>query len=275
MNYVCQRLSVPPAEAYGVATFYAMFSVEERPKTVVHVCDDLACRDAGGRALGEELCADRGRRLRRRRVDVAPIALPRDVRAGAGGVRAASERHRRLDRGRRARIDAIVSGGAVPATPPDGAPQTLASGGRDRLRLLRRIGVGDPASLEDYRASGGYEALWSAIEIGPEAVVQAVTDAKLLGRGGAAFPTGVKWKAVADQAVTPHYVIANADESEPGTFKDRVLIEGDPFADRGAHDRRFRDRLGARVRLSPWGTPWLTSSYGTRSSGSGRGAPRG
>src|SRR5918999_5576398 len=64
----------------------------------------------------------------------------------------------------------------------------------------------------------------------PEAVVQAVTDAKLLGRGGAAFPTGVKWKAVAEQQMRPHYVICNADESEPGTFKDRVVMEGDPFA---------------------------------------------
>jgi NADH-quinone oxidoreductase subunit F len=57
-----------------------------------------------------------------------------------------------------------------------------------------------------------------------------VTDARLLGRGGAAFPTGVKWKAVADQQVRPHYAICNADESEPGTFKDRVVMEGDPFA---------------------------------------------
>jgi NADH-quinone oxidoreductase subunit F len=61
-------------------------------------------------------------------------------------------------------------------------------------------------------------------------VIQQVTDAKLLGRGGAAFPTGVKWRAVADQTVTPKYVICNADESEPGTFKDRVIMEQDPFA---------------------------------------------
>ena len=66
--------------------------------------------------------------------------------------------------------------------------------------------------------------------MGPEAVIAAVTEAKLLGRGGAAFPTGVKWKAVADQPVRPRYVICNADESEPGTFKDRVVMEQDPFA---------------------------------------------
>ncbi|HEX5936677.1 MAG TPA: NAD(P)H-dependent oxidoreductase subunit E, partial [Actinomycetota bacterium] len=60
LNYVCQRLSVPPAEAYGVATFYAMFSVEERPRSVVHVCDDLACRGQGGLGLCEELGRDVG-----------------------------------------------------------------------------------------------------------------------------------------------------------------------------------------------------------------------
>ena len=66
--------------------------------------------------------------------------------------------------------------------------------------------------------------------LGPELVIREVKDSKLLGRGGAAFPMGVKWEAVARQPAQPHYLICNADESEPGTFKDRVLIEGDPYA---------------------------------------------
>jgi NADH-quinone oxidoreductase subunit F len=98
------------------------------------------------------------------------------------------------------------------------------------LRLLSRVDAADPDSLDSYREAGGYTSLARAIELGPERVVQEITDARLLGRGGAAFPMGVKWKAVADQPVTPHYVIANADESEPGTFKDRVVMEQDPFA---------------------------------------------
>jgi NADH-quinone oxidoreductase subunit F len=128
-------------------------------------------------------------------------------------------------------VDAIVApDSAVVCAGGVGAPQTLAPAGRDRLRLLKRAGVVDPTSIDDYRAHGGYEALRTAIEMGPEATIQAVTDAKLLGRGGAAFPTGVKWQAVATQPVRPHYVICNADESEPGTFKDRVMMEQDPFA---------------------------------------------
>ena len=97
-------------------------------------------------------------------------------------------------------------------------------------RLLGRVGVVDPTSLDDYRANGGYTALAQAFEMGPDRVITEVTESRLLGRGGAAFPTGRKWAAVATQAAQPHYLVCNADESEPGTFKDRVLLEGDPFA---------------------------------------------
>jgi NADH-quinone oxidoreductase subunit F len=98
------------------------------------------------------------------------------------------------------------------------------------LRLLKRVGVADPESIDDYRAHGGYEALRRAYELGPEGVINEVLDSMLLGRGGAAFPTGRKWAAVARQPRRPHFLICNADESEPGTFKDRVLLEGDPFS---------------------------------------------
>jgi NADH-quinone oxidoreductase subunit F len=92
------------------------------------------------------------------------------------------------------------------------------------------VNVCDPGSLDDYRAHGGYEGLRRALELGPEGVIREVTDSKLMGRGGAAFPTGRKWDAVARQPIRPHYLICNADESEPGTFKDRAIMEGDPFA---------------------------------------------
>ena len=88
----------------------------------------------------------------------------------------------------------------------------------------------DPARLDAYRAHGGYEALTRALDMGRDAVIREVTDARLVGRGGALFPTGRKWDAVARAAARPHYLVCNADESEPGTFKDRVLMEEDPFA---------------------------------------------
>jgi NADH-quinone oxidoreductase subunit F len=95
--------------------------------------------------------------------------------------------------------------------------------------LLGRCGVVDPGSVVGYEAAGGLVGLRRAFEIGPEAVVEELTASQLVGRGGAAFPTGRKWAGVA-AAPGPKYVICNADESEPGTFKDRKLLEEDPFA---------------------------------------------
>jgi NADH-quinone oxidoreductase subunit F len=117
----------------------------------------------------------------------------------------------------------MMTSGAIPTT-------VIPQQGKPGLRLLRRIGVVDPSSIDAYRASGGFEALRKALEIGPDAIIREVTESRLMGRGGAAFPTGRKWDAVAKQPARPHYLICNADESEPGTFKDRELLDGDPFA---------------------------------------------
>jgi len=233
LNYVSQRLTIPPAEAYGVATFYAMFSVEERPADVVHVCDDLACRGAGGLDLCEQLEADAGPE----RTDVGGWTWVRSPclgmceQAPAVFAQRAGRPEVALGGATRRTVDAIVApDSTVVCAGGVGAPQSMDPATRRGLRLLQRVGVVDPTSIDDYRAHGGYEALRTAIEAGPEAVVAAVTEAKLLGRGGAAFPTGVKWQAVASQPAGPRFVICNADESEPGTFKDRVVMEQDPFS---------------------------------------------
>jgi NADH-quinone oxidoreductase subunit F len=110
------------------------------------------------------------------------------------------------------------------------AEAAVPQAGDPSLVLLRRVGVVDPASLDDYRASGGYAALRRALRLGPAGVIREVTESGLVGRGGAAFPTGRKWEAAARQPDHPHYLVCNADESEPGTFKDRVIMEGDPYA---------------------------------------------
>jgi NADH-quinone oxidoreductase subunit F len=228
LNYVCERLTVPPAEAYGVATFYAMFSVEEQPKTVVHVCDDLACRIDGGRELLERCAAELSDEAR---VIPSPC-LGLCERAPALLVQAAGDRadqtlsgHLATTHHARQAIRNECAEGAVALT--DIRPRPPLPSGES---LLPRVGRADPSSLDSYREHGGYLALTAAIETGPDAVIRQITDAKLLGRGGAAFPTGVKWRAVADQPSSPKYVICNADESEPGTFKDRVIMEHDPYA---------------------------------------------
>ncbi|WP_328878109.1 NAD(P)H-dependent oxidoreductase subunit E [Streptomyces sp. NBC_00299] len=229
LDYLCRRLTVPPAEAYGVATFYAMFSVKPRPATVLHVCTDLACAAAGA----SELCAGIEARLGPGSgvsverspclglCERAPAALA--IKAG-DPVRTAVSAPATVH-------DAVVAASAPDSAPeePPAAPAVPQAGG-DELILLRRVGVVDPSSLDDYRAHGGYTALRRAFELGPAGVIREVTDSGLVGRGGAAFPTGRKWQATASQPDHPHYVVCNADESEPGTFKDRVLMEGDPYA---------------------------------------------
>jgi NADH-quinone oxidoreductase subunit F len=96
--------------------------------------------------------------------------------------------------------------------------------------LLARCGVVDPGSIDDYEAHGGFAALRRALEMGPEWVIEQLASSGLMGRGGAAFPTGRKWAAVRAASGSPKFVILNADESEPGTFSNRKLLEEDPFS---------------------------------------------
>jgi NADH-quinone oxidoreductase subunit F len=244
LNHICERLSVPPAEAYGVASFYSMFSMKPRPLSVVHVCDDIACRVNGAEALCRDLEARFGKTgepaLDGRAMWVRSPCLGQCDRAPAALFQlAGGERSDWTLTG--ATADAIVAAldgevrlkpGATTATEvrlkPNATNTTLVCA--NPLRLLRRVGVADPERLDDYRAHGGYAALRRAFALGPDRIIREVTDSRLVGRGGALFPTGRKWDAVAHASVRPHYLVCNADESEPGTFKDRVLMEEDPFA---------------------------------------------
>jgi len=231
LDHVCERLTVPPADAYGVASFYALFRTTPAPGTVVHVCDDIACQANGA----EEVCEQLQRRFG-----------PEGSESPLNGTGVTWQRSPCLGQCERGSAALIQRAGSDPArtalAPADPEiiwqsltaryvpPGPLVPQDRAGLRLLRRVGQVDPASLDSYRAAGGYEMLRRAVGYGPQGVLREVKDAKLLGRGGAAFPTAIKWEAVAANPVRPHYVVCNADESEPGTFKDRVLLEQDPYA---------------------------------------------
>jgi NADH-quinone oxidoreductase subunit F len=242
LNYVCRRLTVPPAEAYGVATFYALFATRARPPIVAHVCDDIACRLAGAGDLTRDLERALGP-AGTPSSDGATTWLPSPClglceRAPAAMFTIAGEHPRTevaapVDAvGVAGRLAAVAgnSAGGRPASDSPAAVMSVPQAGQPGLHLLARVGVVDPLSLDEYRAHGGFRALERARAIGPAAVIDEVTASGLVGRGGAAFPTGRKWAAVAAQPAQPHYLVCNADESEPGTFKDRVLMEHDPFA---------------------------------------------
>ena len=100
---------------------------------------------------------------------------------------------------------------------------------RQERLTFARVGISDPLSLDDYVAHGGFRGLRRALSLGPAGTVQEVTESGLRGRGGAAFPTGIKWQTVYDQDAPQKYVVCNADEGDSGTFSDRMVMEGDPF----------------------------------------------
>jgi NADH-quinone oxidoreductase subunit F len=231
LNYICRRLTIPPAEAHGVASFYALFSLEPQPPVVAHVCTDLACLAGGASALCEQLRErlgeEGGHRGNGNAIWRQSPCLGLCERAPAALVTVAGEdsAERALAPASGAELLALMAGDHRPAPTP-----SLPQAGQKGLRLLRRVGRVDPQSIDSYRAHGGYDALRAALDLGPTGVLREVADSKLLGRGGAAFPTGRKWEAVARNPRRPHYLVCNADESEPGTFKDRVIIEQDPFA---------------------------------------------
>jgi NADH-quinone oxidoreductase subunit F len=252
LNYVALRLDIAPAEVHGVASFYGMFSLQPRPPVVVHVCDDIACITRGS----EKLCAELEGTLgpagspcsSGRAIWLRSQCLGLCERAPAALLSSSGEQsHQRvLAPASVEAIQTLVSdavAGRMSAEPDSlivktSVPQaTVPRNGSGQLRLLHRISRGCSADLEDYLRFTGYEGLRKALSLGPEDTLRELSTSKLLGRGGAAFPTAKKWEALflqrnvlqqnSDRA---HYVICNADESEPGTFKDRILMEGDPFA---------------------------------------------
>ena len=235
LNYACRRLHVPPAEAFGVADFYALFSTKPRPPLTARVCDDIACRVRGA----EELCA-------RLEADLGPAGEPcrggeaawfrspclgHCERAPAVLIAESGKRRRECVLAPASAEEVgghLTRGGAAPAAALPAAV-SVPQAGQPQLKLLQRVGRVDPESPDDYRAHGGFAALARARAKGREWVIEQVLRSRLLGRGGAAFPAGRKWQAVAARGGRK-YLVCNADESEPGTFKDRVLMEGDPFA---------------------------------------------
>ena len=216
-----------------MATFYALFATTpaaagRRPRLRRHRLPAgrrggavrRARRGPSGRpasrhgTAGRRGCAARASgcaTARRRRWSRSPARRPR---------RSRSRRSTRSGVTGAPRDRLAAPAGATATEPPAVGP--LAA---PRPRRRRRPGVA--RRLPGERR---LPALARALELGPEAVIAEVTASKLVGRGGAAFPTGRKWAAVAAQPAQPHYLVCNADESEPGTFKDRVLLEGDPFA---------------------------------------------
>jgi NADH:ubiquinone oxidoreductase subunit F (NADH-binding)/NADH:ubiquinone oxidoreductase subunit E len=214
-----QHFHLPASQVHGAASFYAMWHVGAPPEEAVCLCEDGPCHAAG--AAGT-----------RRALEKAGIEVKRTSCIGhcaRGPVAVAGDQlYRDVTP---ARVHAILAG--EEPTPLSPADEIIGIEVDDRAHaLLRNVGQIDPRSLEDALEAGAYGALRKALtEMEPEQVVEEIATSGLQGRGGAGFPTGLKMRftaAGAKSAAGATYVVCNADESEPGTFKDRILIEGDP-----------------------------------------------
>jgi NADH-quinone oxidoreductase subunit F len=214
-----RQLRVPLAEIYGVIEFYTMFYTEPVGKRVIRICEDPACAMAGSDALIDSLSSTLGIQPGETTPDGSYTLEPSPCLGLCEHAPAVTNGDIPISRSAGRGPSAILDGNAPIA-------KGIVAG--DFRLLTANCGRERTTSLQEYREMDGYAGLTRALTLSPDEVVKEVKDSGLVGRGGAAFPTGVKWEGAARAEGEPKYVICNADESEPGTFKDRVLLEEDP-----------------------------------------------
>lgn len=222
LTHVAERLHVPLSRVYGVATFYDMFTLEAAGATRVLVCTGPVCSVAGSEQVLDEACsrtgvAGAGHTSSDGRYDVgAATCLGLCDQAPAALVAG------------KAQVN-ISLGGVGAMLRGQAASPGLRVAGEPRV-LTAPIGRLGPTDLEAHREEQAFIALEKALRgMTPEEVIREVTVSGLSGRGGAGFLTGMKWQLARNAPGRPKYVVCNFDESEPGTFKDRVMMEGNPF----------------------------------------------
>ena len=201
LRAVSRGLKIPLAELFGTVTFYHHFSQEPPGRELPRVCDGPVCRFHGARNFIEILnakpmpCAGR-------------CDGPVPVLKG----------------------DEVLTGSSVDQLKPEPSPLPPPNPGAIEECVFARVREPDRVSLEGYRKTGGYHALEKALTKTAEHSVAIITESQLAGRGGAGFSTGKKWAMVAEAPGQPKTIVCNADEGEPGCFKDRVLLDYDPHA---------------------------------------------
>jgi formate dehydrogenase iron-sulfur subunit len=192
-------------------------------------------RDAGARAVGaDEVAAALGDAALRRGLDVEIVRNGSrglywleplvEAETGAGRIGFGPATAADAD----GILDAIADRGAHPLAL--GLVEDIPWLKRQTRLTFARCGIVDPRSFDDYGRHDGWKGLQRALELGPAATVEEVTQSGLRGRGGAGFPTGIKWKTVAGATGPQKYIVCNADEGDSGTFADRMIMEGDPFS---------------------------------------------
>ena len=216
---ISRILQVPLADVFGVIEFYTLFRSKPVGKTILHVCNDPACAMAGADTIFKSI---------RKRYEHS---------VASEGTRGGIVVEKAACLGLCEHAPAVfVQGGELPVEKErtwqnlvgmrNNYPRTFVYG--DVRILTKNCGKGKTSNLMDYWKTDGYRGLKKVITMPPSAVIDEVKRSGLVGRGGAAFPTGVKWEGAANAEGKTRFVVCNADEAEPGTFKDRIILEDDP-----------------------------------------------
>ncbi|MBN1878724.1 NADH-quinone oxidoreductase subunit NuoF [bacterium] len=231
---VAELMNLPPSAIAGFVEFYTMFRSKPRARHVIRICKSTPCHTMGAISVFDSVKQVLGIQEGEATPDglfylerceclgVCSVAPAMMVNYDLHGLLTHEKIVSILSSYRNNPVaDGWGSGEEIDAA------QTILPRTGQTIRLLENIGKIDPERIEDYTNSGGYRGIRKALSVSPADVVSVVKDSGLRGRGGAGFPAGLKWSFVV-KGDMQKYVICNADEGEPGTFKDRILMEGNP-----------------------------------------------
>jgi NADH-quinone oxidoreductase subunit F len=222
LTHVSTKMHIPLSRIYGVATFYDMFTLNPAGATDCLVCTGPSCTIAGGEEVLVEIYHQTGVS------ESGQSSIDKKYKINEVSCLGLCDQAPATLVNKKTQVNISVNDVAEMLA-GKGEPSKIQVGGSPR-ELTSPIGSLAPTDLAAHRSNGAYTALEKALyEMTPEQVIDEVKEARLTGRGGAGFSTGAKWEFARNATGKPKYIVCNFDESEPGTFKDRVLIEGNPF----------------------------------------------
>lgn len=221
LEYIAGLLELSPAQVHDTASYYAMYRFRPFGRKHVEICTNLSCALMGADALLERACRKLGVREGEMTPDGEFTVNRVECLAACGGGPAVQVNGEWLENCTEADLDRLLAGEDVRRyfDWPRSAGETV---------LLRNVWKPNSTSLAVYKESGGYGNLEKHLRMTPDEIIDLVKKSGLRGRGGAGFPTGMKWGFLPKDNPKPRYLCVNADESEPGTYKDRLIIERDP-----------------------------------------------
>lgn len=232
LEEVAQKLNLPLSKVYGAVTFYTLLSSKPKGKYVLRICSSTPCYMAGSenllKYLKDKLKIQEGE-TSADGLFTLELTSCLGLCAVAPAIMVNDKIYGNLNTKKLGQIIEKCKRGKIETEKLTSLGENILGNKEDRV-VLQNCGIINPESIEEYKLKSGYTALSKAIkEMTPQEVINEVKKSKLVGRGGAAFPTGLKWEFSFRAIKKPKYIICNADEGEPGTFKDRLILEGDPY----------------------------------------------